>query len=190
MREPGEMGIYIHVPFCIKKCQYCDFLSFPVTGGCMGEESRERYVQALCREIRSGRLPVDQRADKIEVPQVASIFFGGGTPSLLTGEQIRRILDSVRATYMVAQDAEITMEANPGTINRESLMAYRVVGVNRLSIGLQSAQNRELKLLGRIHPGAIVLLHSTSQTNAEILDELLTKWKEMGYSFAALTELP
>lgn len=153
MREPNCMGIYIHVPFCVRKCQYCDFLSFPVNGsGCTGEENRERYVQALCREIRSGRLPIqvpqNQSASNVSV---ASIFFGGGTPSLLTGEQIARILESVRATYTVAEDAEITMEANPGTISRDSLTEYHAAGVNRLSIGLQSAQNQELKLLGRIH---------------------------------------
>ncbi len=160
--QPQRLGIYIHIPFCVKKCGYCDFLSFPAE-----EAWKEHYVKALCQEIQAG-VPdwskhVDafgglKSEDELGIPQivhaqarVSTIFFGGGTPSLLTGEQIGQVINQIRQEYPVAEDAEITMEANPGTLTAESLRAYRQAGINRLSIGLQSAQNEELRLLGRIH---------------------------------------
>lgn len=130
------MELYIHIPFCIRKCAYCDFLSFP-----SAEEERKRYVKALLEEIYGA----EERGD------VVTIFFGGGTPSILAGQEILRIMDVVREKYSVARDAEITLEANPGTLTKEKLEAWKEAGVNRLSIGLQSAENEELKVLGRIH---------------------------------------
>lgn len=137
MRKPLE--IYIHIPFCLKKCAYCDFLSAPADG-----DVRERYVQALLREMQA----VPEAAMDYEV---VTVFLGGGTPSLLTGEQLERILASLRSCFSMAANAEITMEANPGTVDAKKLAAYRAAGVNRLSLGLQSTENEELRLLGRIH---------------------------------------
>lgn len=132
----NKLEIYIHIPFCIRKCAYCDFLSFPA-----GEKDRQSYVDALLDEIYGAK----------EKGDAATIFFGGGTPSVLPGKEIVRIMDAVRAKYYVPQDAEITLEANPGTLDREKLEGWRKAGINRLSIGLQSAENAELKALGRIH---------------------------------------
>lgn len=133
------LEIYIHIPFCIQKCQYCDFLSAPSTA-----KERQEYVESLCQKIHSyGELAT--------AFHIVSIFVGGGTPSILEAEQMLKIFDAVWSTFFVDEDAEITIEANPGTVTREKLKAYRQVGINRLSIGLQSTKNEELKILGRIH---------------------------------------
>ena len=134
-----KLGIYIHIPFCVRKCAYCDFLSAPAD-----ETTRESYVRALREEIRSA-------GSLSETYEGATVFFGGGTPSLLAGEELAGILDEVSRRLLLRSDAEITVECNPGTLNRKKLENYKVAGVNRLSIGLQSADNRELKTLGRIH---------------------------------------
>ena len=133
------LEIYIHIPFCVKKCAYCDFLSAPST-----EEERERYVNLLCEEIAASSV----RAKEYEV---VTVFFGGGTPSILKGEQIERILKVLRESFVIAENAEITLEMNPGTVTGEKLEIYKRAGINRLSIGLQSVHNEELKMLGRIH---------------------------------------
>ena len=134
-----DLGLYIHIPFCIKKCAYCDFLSWKST-----EEEREDYVRALEREIRSyGEFAGGYR--------VSTVFFGGGTPSVLTGEQTERILDALHEVFLLEKEPEITLEMNPGTGEMKKLMEYRKMGINRLSIGLQSVKNENLKLLGRIH---------------------------------------
>ena len=133
------LELYIHIPFCVKKCAYCDFLSGPA-----GEQEREDYVNLLAEEIRNC-------SDAVKDYEVVSIFFGGGTPSLLTGEQMERLMDVIRETFTLGQDAEITMEMNPGTVEEEKLRKYKEAGVNRLSIGLQSVNDEELRLLGRIH---------------------------------------
>lgn len=133
------LGIYIHIPFCIRKCLYCDFLSAP------GEEAvRAEYVQALCREIREEAVRYGGR-------EVTTVFLGGGTPSVLSGDQINAVLSCLYQYYRVKADAEITMEMNPGTVTGRKLSAYRAAGVNRASLGLQSADNGQLRLLGRIH---------------------------------------
>lgn len=134
------LGIYIHFPFCIRKCLYCDFLSF------LADESvREKYVRALIREIRA-------QAPLYGDYHVDTVFLGGGTPSLMTGEQLNRIMEEVYADFHFApRAAEITMEANPGTLDAGKLHAYQKSGINRLSLGLQSADNGELRALGRIH---------------------------------------
>ena len=132
------LELYVHIPFCIRKCQYCDFLS-----GASDPETRARYVDALCAEIRA----VSQR----ESYEIVSVFIGGGTPSVLDGESLCRIMEEIRKSFFLAQDAEITMEANPGTVSLEQLKLCHSAGINRLSLGLQSTVKEELKTLGRIH---------------------------------------
>ena len=119
-------GLYLHIPYCVKKCAYCDFVSFAEP------EAVGAYVALLCREIAltAERLPVP--------PRIETVFFGGGTPSLLTGEQLGAVLETLRARYPLSPDAEVTVECNPGTVTPERLRAYRAAGVNRLSIGLHS----------------------------------------------------
>lgn len=145
MQRSGEsgrrsLGIYLHVPFCVRKCLYCDFLSAPGD-----DEMKTEYVETLKREIRG-------QASLYGGHEVRTVFFGGGTPSLLSGDQIGSVLDCLREEFSFDGDGvEVTMEVNPGTVTRESLSGYRLAGVNRLSMGLQSADDRELRALGRIH---------------------------------------
>ena len=132
------IGIYVHTPFCIKKCNYCDFCSFPISDF----EKREEYIKALILEIASygGReITVD------------SVFFGGGTPSLLRPEEIKKIVCELKHSFQILPDAEFTLEANPKTVSEENLLLYRELGVNRISIGLQSIHENEQKMLGRTH---------------------------------------
>lgn len=131
--------MYIHIPFCIRKCAYCDFLSGPAD-----DQTIAAYVEALIREIYA-------HGPSMKDYTVTTIFMGGGTPSILSGAQIGSIMDAIRENFQLNKDVEISMEANPGTVTREKLLAYLEAGVNRLSFGLQSANNEELKLLGRIH---------------------------------------
>ena len=137
-KENSPMEIYIHIPFCIRKCDYCDFLSGP-----SGPKEQADYVQALLREI--------QAVEEGEGRSVSSIFIGGGTPSVLDERLLGDILREIRNRFKMEEDAEITIEVNPGTANIGKLQAYREMGINRLSIGLQSPEDRELKILGRIH---------------------------------------
>ena len=134
-----HLSLYIHIPFCVRKCHYCDFLSAPCN-----EETRQKYVETLCMEVA-------QRAGKFKDRKVDTIFFGGGTPSILSTEQFGQIMAVIKQEFNVLPKAEISMEVNPGTVNLEKLESYQRYGVNRLSIGLQSADNEELKILGRIH---------------------------------------
>lgn len=134
-----DLGLYLHVPFCMKKCKYCDFLSWAGS-----EEEQETYVQGLLKEIESYR-------EFAKGYKVSTVFLGGGTPSILSGEQIERILGAVSDVFMMDKHAEITLEMNPGTVTEEKLRSYKKAGINRLSIGLQSVKNENLKLLGRIH---------------------------------------
>ena len=134
-----ELELYIHIPFCVRKCAYCDFLSGP-----SDDVTIQNYVEALCQEIRAN-------AESAKEYEVTTIFFGGGTPSILSGEQMAYIFMNLRNVFEIAENAEITTEANPGTVSREKLCAYRDAGINRISFGLQSANNEDLKLLGRIH---------------------------------------
>lgn len=161
-----KLSVYIHIPFCIRKCHYCDFLSFGLerqhpseadTGGrtnghlfhensvIIANDKKGQYVDALCKEIRGG---LSRIKGKYEVD---TIFFGGGTPSLLCEKEISNIFDAIRDTFFISSDVEITMEMNPKTVTPEKLDVYKKQGINRLSIGLQSADNIELKKLGRIH---------------------------------------
>lgn len=134
----SPMEIYIHIPFCIKKCDYCDFLSGP-----SGPKEQEAYVKALFKEIYA----VKEGKGR----SVSSIFIGGGTPSVLDERFIGEILDKIREKFLIEDNVEITIEVNPGTADKKKLQAYRSYGINRLSIGLQSPDDRELKILGRIH---------------------------------------
>ena len=134
-----DLGLYIHIPFCVKKCAYCDFLSW--SGD---KDQKEEYVRDLEQEIRSYKTFA---ADY----QVSTVYFGGGTPSILETGQIERIMGALRQTFRIEKKAEITLEINPGTARKEKLKAYRQLGINRLSIGIQSVKNENLKLLGRIH---------------------------------------
>lgn len=134
-----ELELYIHIPFCKRKCAYCDFLSFVQT-----EERIEQYTKALIQEILSYSVLFSEY-------KVTTVFLGGGTPSILTGSQVQRLFEAIRSSFDISEDAEISMEANPGTLTEEKLCSYRNAGVNRMSIGLQSAEQEELELLGRIH---------------------------------------
>lgn len=138
MEQTKNLGIYIHIPFCIRKCAYCDFLSFASE-----EDTRKGYIQSLIAEIRQW--------EDVERWHITSIFIGGGTPSVLKKEETAGILEAVYNKFQVDDDAEITTEANPGTLTKDKLYAYREQGINRLSLGLQSVHDQELKLLGRIH---------------------------------------
>lgn len=131
-----KFGIYIHIPFCKKKCKYCDFISF-----CYDKEDGKKYFEALEKEIRNCKIN----------KKVSTIYIGGGTPSLVEAKYICRILEEIKNKFEIEEDAEITIEVNPGTVDEQKLSDYKNIGINRLSIGLQSTQNRILELIGRIH---------------------------------------
>lgn len=139
MKNKPDLELYIHIPFCIRKCAYCDFLSFPET-----ERVQQRYVEKLVEEIHGQGAGFQDYC-------VTSIFLGGGTPSILSAEMMRDLFEALYQSFDIAVDAEITIEANPGTLTMEKLHMYRTCGINRISIGLQSADDEELKALGRIH---------------------------------------
>lgn len=155
------LELYIHIPFCIRKCQYCDFLSFSAD-----DETKEDYVKALIEEIYAmGESCRDNNAENNtagepygtcspehhDYYEVVSVFLGGGTPSVLEAGQTVRIMNAVMACFYLAENAEVTTEVNPGTLDAGKLKAYKACKINRLSIGLQSADNKELAQLGRIH---------------------------------------
>ena len=134
-----NIGLYLHVPFCVRKCNYCDFCSF----SSIDEDTRKRYIDRLADEIRAYKRP-----NKIAVD---TIFFGGGTPTLLTPIELEKIVLAIDDTFNIADDCEFTLEGNPGTVREDSVRAYKELGVNRFSLGLQSIHENELKKLGRIH---------------------------------------
>lgn len=138
-KNKRPLGLYLHFPFCVRKCRYCDFLSFP-----SDEAGREIYLKRLKEEIKA-------RGAAYQDYNIETLFIGGGTPSLMTGQQLTELLDTVRASFHVAPVGEWTMECNPGTTDAETLRIYRNAGINRLSFGLQSMNDEELKYLGRIH---------------------------------------
>ena len=133
------LGIYVHIPFCLQKCLYCDFLSAPSSAARIG-----RYVEALCREL-------DLCAAFYKGYTVRTVFLGGGTPSVLSPAQMEDIFSHLHGGFEVEGEAEITVEMNPGTVTTDKLSVCRSMGVSRISLGLQSADNRELGSLGRIH---------------------------------------
>lgn len=134
-----SFSIYIHIPFCVKKCSYCDFLSAPAD-----ESTKRRYVDRLLEEM-------EKASKEYRDYEPVSVFFGGGTPSVLTAEDTGRIMGLLNKRFRIRPDAEITTEINPKTASYEKLKAYFDLGMNRLSIGLQSAAEKELAVLGRIH---------------------------------------
>ena len=140
-----DLGVYIHIPFCVRKCFYCDFLSGPAT-----EAEKERYMKALVREI-------EQESGSYVNHEVGTVFIGGGTPSLLDVYYVEEVLCKLKEQFRFktgddeSRGVEVTIEVNPGTVSREKLERYRQAGINRLSIGLQSGNEEELKMLGRIH---------------------------------------
>ena len=137
----GMLGLYLHIPFCQSICNYCNF-----NRGLFDADLKARYVVALEREIRAARSSADAAGAEAD-----TIFFGGGTPSLLEPEEIGRLIQACRDTFAVAADAEITLETNPETASRERMERFRAAGVNRISFGVQSFRDEELLRLGRLH---------------------------------------
>ena len=136
------LSLYIHVPFCVQKCNYCDFCSFPSRS----REEKAWYVSRIIEDLCAF-------APSASEYTVETVYFGGGTPTLLQTGDFTAILSAVAEHYALSADAEITAECNPGTVDFAYLSALRQSGVNRLSVGLQSANANELRLLGRIHTG-------------------------------------
>ena len=139
MFEIKKIGIYVHIPFCKQKCYYCDFVSYAKC-----EEKVEKYIQALKKEIEK------ESKNKKEYI-INTVYIGGGTPSFIDEKYIKEILTTIKENYSIVNEAEITIEVNPGTVNEEKLQLYKEIGINRLSIGLQSTKNKLLKEIGRIH---------------------------------------
>ena len=139
MNHKKSIGLYVHIPFCLKKCNYCDFTSF----SCISEDDRAMYVNELSREILSYK----------KEPRISldTVFFGGGTPSLLSADEFFTIRNAIAESFALEPDAEFTVEVNPKTLTCEKLNAYISGGVNRISIGLQTIHDNEYKILGRIH---------------------------------------
>jgi len=141
-RALPPLSLYIHIPWCARKCPYCDFNSHEARAAI----PEERYVAALVADL-------EQVLPQVWGRRVHSVFFGGGTPSLFSARSVDAILAAARARLALAPDAEITLEANPGTVEAEKFREFRAAGINRLSLGIQSFDPRQLKSLGRIHDG-------------------------------------
>ena len=140
MKKNESLGLYIHIPFCVKKCLYCDFLSF----GGTAQTTKDLYIEALCKELNNLSASFSGRS-------LSTIYIGGGTPSTLSEDNFLKLMTSVGDGFSIEEDAEITMEMNPGTVTETKLELYRDCGVNRISMGLQSDDDTQLKKLGRIH---------------------------------------
>ncbi len=134
-----KLGLYIHIPFCQQKCNYCDFYSFSAS-----DKEKKEYVDALCTHI-------EREAQDYKGCEFDTVYIGGGTPSILEPELFNRLGNTIKKCLKLTQGAEFSIEINPGTLSAEKLLAYKKIGVNRLSIGLQSANDKELVALGRIH---------------------------------------
>ena len=144
-----NFGVYIHIPFCQKKCKYCDFTS---VDNC-DKEIKDKYIECLIKEIENhcrGKVPLLPLKNN-QNQEINTIYIGGGTPSILPSEKIDQILQKIKEKFNVDENVEITIEVNPGTVSYEKLENYKKIGINRLSIGLQSSENRLLNLIGRIH---------------------------------------
>ncbi|HEL5883892.1 TPA: oxygen-independent coproporphyrinogen III oxidase [Clostridioides difficile] len=148
------LGLYVHIPFCVKKCKYCDFNSYK-----MDIDSKKRYIEDLKieMELYSNKLYKDNKYKNKECcslnknDKITSIFVGGGTPSILTSDEIREVFISIKEMFDIDENAEITIECNPGTLTLEKLKTMKEIGINRLSIGLQAIQEKYLNFIGRIH---------------------------------------
>ena len=134
-----ELGFYLHIPFCKSKCIYCDFNSFAQKDDCI-----EPYIKAVKKEI-------EEYAKQNKDVLIKTIYIGGGTPSYIKEKYIKEIIETIRSNFEIIPNAEITIEINPGTVNRRKLNTYYKAGINRLSIGLQSTNDKLLKQLGRVH---------------------------------------
>ncbi len=136
-----ELGIYIHIPFCMKKCSYCDFVSFPNQ-----QDNYKKYINKLAEEIK-------QEQELISKYEVTTVYIGGGTPSILDCSDIEKIMNTIKSVINSEkmEDIETTIEVNPGTVTKEKLAEYKNCGINRLSIGLQTTDDKLLKTIGRIH---------------------------------------
>ena len=134
------LGLYIHVPFCAQKCNYCDFNSYKI------EEKNQKkdYLISIKKEMELYK-------EEFKNKEFTSVFLGGGTPSILTPDELINLMDNIYSNFNIKKDAEITMECNPGTLNKEKLETIKSLGINRLSMGLQVTQNHHLKYIGRIH---------------------------------------
>ena len=167
LTSPPPLSLYIHIPWCVKKCPYCDFNSHESRHK-NGEIPEAAYVDALIADL-------ELATPKVWGRKIRSIFFGGGTPSLFTAEAIDKILSHVRMLTPLEFDAEITLEANPGTVDSAHFAGYKQAGVNRLSLGIQSFNNDYLKSLGRIHDSqqaydaVILALKTFDQVNCDIM---------------------
>ncbi|MCE1235314.1 MAG: radical SAM family heme chaperone HemW [Hyphomicrobiales bacterium] len=174
--EPG-FGIYVHWPFCASKCPYCDFNSHVRPNGV----DQPRFARALARELAHFAARAPGRT-------VSSIFFGGGTPSLMAPQTVETVLEAIAKNWTIAGDAEVTLEANPSSAEAENFAAYRVAGVNRLSLGVQALNDRDLKRLGRLHDvaealDAIALARLTfPRISFDLIyarpDQTVAEWKE------------
>lgn len=161
MKNKDSLGLYLHVPFCASKCHYCDFYSFAGSAAQI-----DRYVAAVCREM-------ERTAPLFSNRPVDTVYFGGGTPSLIGGTRLSTLLQAVRTGFNVTEDAEITVECNPDSMGTELLEALQNAGVNRLSVGVQSAHDDELRMLGR--------RHTFAQAEQEIV-----RAKQMGFDNISL----
>lgn len=133
-----RFGIYVHIPFCRKKCKYCDFISFACN-----EDKMKKYFEVLIKEIKSKKFCTNK--------EITTIYIGGGTPSIPDSKYIVKTIETIKNNFKISENCEITIEVNPGTITKEKLIDYKNSGVNRISIGLQSTNDRILNLIGRIH---------------------------------------
>ncbi len=170
-------ALYVHIPFCKSRCAYCDFNTYAGL-----EDLLPDYVTAVCREMEAlGR--------RWGAPEVPTVYFGGGTPSLLSPTLLGRLLDTAARAFRLRSDAEISLEANPGTVNRATLRSFRSLGVNRLSLGVQSVHAEELRLLGRIHtwPEAVAAVTAAREAGFANLNldfifglpgQTLARWEE------------
>ena len=152
LMDKEKIGIYVHIPFCKKKCKYCDFVSFE------NKENTicEKYVDKLTQEIEYVFEKDSKKYNEIgysfiNAKEVDTIYFGGGTPSYINEYLIGKVLDKIKERFSLSSDVEITLELNPGTVNKEKIEYYKGIGINRLSIGLQTTENRLLNIIGRIH---------------------------------------
>ena len=136
-----EIVIYIHIPFCMRKCSYCDFVSYAAK-----EEQIKTYIEALKKEIKMTSKQIEKKEWNI-----STVYIGGGTPSFIDSNYIIEIMQMIQSCFEVSKEVEVTIEVNPGTVTIEKLKQYRQVGINRISIGLQVVQDSLLKKIGRIH---------------------------------------
>lgn len=136
-----ELGIYVHIPFCKQKCYYCDFISYANK-----EEKTKEYVKCIQKEIE-----IESKKYSKDEYEITTIYLGGGTPSYISALYIENIINVIKLNYNVKDNAEITIEINPGTVNEEKILIYEKIGINRVSIGLQTTNDKLLKQIGRIH---------------------------------------